>query len=74
MPAVGQIFMNPDLANTLRIIADRGEDAFYKGPIAQAILKTSAENGGTMTADDLAQYSAEWVEPLLHYLSGLDGL
>ncbi len=74
VPAAGQIFMNPDLANTLRIIADRGEDAFYKGPIAQAILKTSAENGGTMTADDLAQYSAEWVEPLLYYLSGLDGL
>lgn len=64
VPAVGQIFMNPDLANTLRIIAARGEDAFYKGPIAQAILKTSAENGGTMTADDLAQYSAEWVEPI----------
>lgn len=64
VPVAGAIFMNPDLANTLRIIADRGEDAFYKGPIAQAILKTSAENGGTMTADDLAQYSAEWVEPI----------
>ena len=64
VPAVGQVFMNPDLANTLRIVADRGEDAFYKGPIAQAILKTSQENGGTMTADDLAQYSAEWVEPV----------
>ena len=64
VPAAGQIFMNPDLANTLRVIADRGEDAFYRGPIAQAILKTSAENGGMMTADDLAQYSAEWVEPI----------
>jgi gamma-glutamyltranspeptidase/glutathione hydrolase len=64
VPAVGQVFMNPDLANALRIIADRGEDAFYKGPIAQAILKTSQENGGTMSADDLAQYSAEWVEPI----------
>ena len=64
VPAAGAIFMNPDLANTLRILADRGEEAFYKGPIAQAILKTSTENGGTMTADDLAQYSAEWVEPI----------
>ncbi len=64
VPAAGAIFMNPDLANTLRILADHGEDAFYQGPIAQAILKTSAENGGTMTADDLAQYSAEWVEPI----------
>jgi len=64
VPAAGAIFSDPDLANTLRIVADRGEDAYYKGPIAQAILKTSAENGGTMTADDLAQYSAEWVEPI----------
>jgi gamma-glutamyltranspeptidase / glutathione hydrolase len=64
VPAAGAIFMNPELANALRLIATRGEDAFYKGPIAQAILNTSAENGGTMTADDLAQYSAEWVDPI----------
>ena len=64
VPAAGQIFMNRDLANALRLVAEHGEEAFYKGPIAEAILKTSAENGGTMTADDLAQYSAEWVEPI----------
>jgi len=64
VPATGQIFMDPELANTLRMVADRGEEAFYKGPIAQAILKTSNELGGTMTADDLADYSAEWVEPI----------
>ena len=64
VPAAGQIFRNPELANALRLIADHGEDAFYKGVIADAILKTSAEQGGTMTADDLAQYSAEWVEPI----------
>jgi len=64
VPAAGQLFFNPRLANALRLIADHGEDAFYKGAIAQAILKTSAEQGGTMTADDLAQYSAEWVEPI----------
>ncbi len=64
VPATGQIFRNPELANTLRLIADHGEDAFYKGAIADAILKTSAEQGGAMTADDLAQYSAEWVEPI----------
>jgi gamma-glutamyltranspeptidase/glutathione hydrolase len=51
-PATGQIFRNADLANSLRLIADRGEEAFYRGAIAQAILKTSAEQGGTMTADD----------------------
>jgi gamma-glutamyltranspeptidase/glutathione hydrolase len=46
------------------MIAKQGESAFYKGDIAQAILKTSSELGGTMAADDLSQYSAEWVEPI----------
>jgi gamma-glutamyltranspeptidase/glutathione hydrolase len=63
-PALGQIFRNPDLAGALTLIAKEGEKAFYKGEIAQAILTTSAELGGTMTADDLSQYSAEWVEPI----------
>jgi gamma-glutamyltranspeptidase / glutathione hydrolase len=63
-PAIGQIFRNPDLAGALTLIAKEGEAAFYKGEIAQAILKTSSELGGTMTASDLNQYSAEWVEPI----------
>ncbi len=63
-PALGQVFRNPDLAGALTLIAKDGEKAFYKGEIAQAILKTSSELGGTMTADDLSQYSAEWVEPI----------
>lgn len=63
-PALGQIFRNPELAHALTLVATQGEAAFYKGPIAEAILKTSNELGGTMTADDLASYSAEWVEPV----------
>jgi gamma-glutamyltranspeptidase/glutathione hydrolase len=63
-PAIGQLFRNPDLAHALTIIAGQGEAGFYKGDIAQAILKTSSELGGTMTANDLSQYSAEWVEPI----------
>jgi gamma-glutamyltranspeptidase/glutathione hydrolase len=63
-PATGQIFRNPELARTLTIIANEGEAAFYKGVIAQAIVKTSDEHGGTMTADDLSQFSSEWVEPI----------
>jgi gamma-glutamyltranspeptidase / glutathione hydrolase len=63
-PERGQLFRNPDLARALTLIADQGETAFYKGAIAQAILKTSSELGGTMTAADLAEYSAEWVEPI----------
>jgi len=63
-PATGQMFRNPALAKTLELIATQGESAFYKGAISQAILKTSAELGGTMTAEDLADFSAEWVEPI----------
>jgi gamma-glutamyltranspeptidase / glutathione hydrolase len=63
-PETGQIFRNPDLAQTLTIIANQGPGAFYKGSIAQAILKTSAELHGTMAADDLSEFSAEWVEPV----------
>ncbi len=64
VPEPGQIFRNPDIARALTLIANEGESAFYRGEIAQAILKTSTAAGGTMTADDLSQYSAEWVEPI----------
>jgi gamma-glutamyltranspeptidase / glutathione hydrolase len=63
-PELGATFSNPDLAKTLRMIADHGRDAFYKGEIAQAIVQTSTSFGGTMQLDDLAEFSAEWVEPI----------
>ncbi|MBZ5567869.1 MAG: gamma-glutamyltransferase [Acidobacteriia bacterium] len=63
-PAVGQVFRNPDVAKALRLVADQGPQAFYRGEIAQAILGTSKQFGGTMSAEDLAQFSAEWVEPI----------
>ena len=63
-PAVGQLFRNPDMAKALRLIADQGRDAFYKGEIAAAILSTSARYGGKMTSADLADFSAEWVQPI----------
>ena len=63
-PERWQVFKNPDVAHALTLVADQGEAAYYKGEIAKAILKTSAELGGTMRADDLAEYSAEWVEPI----------
>jgi gamma-glutamyltranspeptidase/glutathione hydrolase len=63
-PERGQVFRNPDLGHALTLVANEGEAAYYKGEIAKAIVKTSAELGGTMTAEDLAEYSAEWVEPI----------
>jgi gamma-glutamyltranspeptidase / glutathione hydrolase len=63
-PAVGQVFRNHDLAKALRLVAKNGPDAFYKGEIARAILSTSQTLGGTMAADDLTDFSPEWVEPI----------
>ena len=63
-PRVGEVFKNPEMGRVLRILAEKGRDAFYKGEIADAILKTSRSLGGTMTAQDLASYSAEWVDPI----------
>ncbi len=63
-PQVGDVFRNPGLAKAYRLIATQGRDAFYKGDIARAILKTSATEGGTLTAADLAGYSSEWVKPI----------
>ena len=62
-PAVGQIFRNPDLARTFRLLQAQGADAFYKGEIARAIVAKSKALGGTMTMEDLANYHGEWVEP-----------
>ena len=63
-PEVGQVFQNHDLAKALRLIASNGADAFYKGEIARAIVSTSQSLGGTMAADDLAEFTPEWVEPI----------
>jgi gamma-glutamyltranspeptidase / glutathione hydrolase len=64
LPAIGQVFRNPDLAKTLRLISDAGAEAYYKGEVAHAILITSQALGGTMSADDLAEFKPEWVEPI----------
>ena len=63
-PAEGEVFRNPEMARALRLLAEKGRDTFYKGEIAAAILKTSERLKGTLTAEDLASYSAEWVEPI----------
>ena len=63
-PKAGEVFRNPGLAWSLQQIADHGRDAYYKGEIAKRVLETIKRHGGVMTAQDLAEFSAEWVEPL----------
>ena len=62
-PVAGQIFRNPDLAHTFRLVARYGKDVFYDGEIARAIVAKSNSVGGTMTLDDLRNYGGEWVTP-----------
>ncbi len=63
-PQMGEVFKNPDVAKALRLLAEGGPRAFYTGEIAKAILATSRELGGTMSSEDLEDFSAEWVEPI----------
>jgi gamma-glutamyltranspeptidase/glutathione hydrolase len=63
-PAAGQIFKNPDLARSLRRIAEQGRDGYYKGPTAQAIVDIVREQGGAMAEGDLAEFQPEWVQPI----------
>jgi gamma-glutamyltranspeptidase/glutathione hydrolase len=63
-PGVGDTFRNPQLAAAYRLVAQDGPDAFYRGPIAKAILRTSDRLKGTLASADLAQFEAEWVEPI----------
>lgn len=63
-PRAGEVFKNPDLAATMRLIASKGAAGFYEGKTAEAILAVSREKGGTMTAADLKEFKPEWVEPI----------
>lgn len=63
-PQTGEIFRNPDLAHSFRLLQKYGREVFYRGEIARAIVAKSRALGGTMTLADLANYSGEWVQPV----------
>jgi gamma-glutamyltranspeptidase/glutathione hydrolase len=63
-PEVGEVFRDPQLAAALKLIAADGPAAFYTGPIAHAILRTSDRLGGKMGAADLSEFQAEFVQPI----------
>jgi gamma-glutamyltranspeptidase/glutathione hydrolase len=71
-PVPGQIYRNPDLAKTFRILQQKGRDGFYTGEIARAIVAKSNALGGTMTLEDLAAYTGEWVTPATTNYHGYD--
>ena len=71
-PNTGDVFKNPNLANTYKKIVAGGRDAFYKGDIAKSIDAYMAEHGGFLTYDDLAKHTSEWVTPQKTNYRGYD--
>lgn len=62
--APGDLFRNPGLAASYRLLAEKGRDAFYKGRIAQEIVSFSEKNGGLFALDDFSAHRSVWVEPV----------
>ena len=71
-PNEGDVFRNPDLARTYRMIAEGGRDAFYDGPIAQTIEAYFKRIGGWLAVSDLREQHAEWNDPLVTKYRGVD--
>ncbi|MBW6501835.1 MAG: gamma-glutamyltransferase [Bacteroidales bacterium] len=71
-PEKGEIFRNPNLANTLEKIVKGGRNEFYRGSIAKAIAAFMKSQGGFLTFDDMARHSSEWVEPVSTNYRGYD--
>ena len=71
-PRPGDIFSNPNLALTLQQIADHGRDAFYKGPIAAAIVADLKKRGGLLEVRDFAEHASDWVDPITTSYRGYD--
>ena len=63
-PRAGEVFRNPDLARMFRMLAEHGRSAFYKGPIAEAIVAYSDQHDGFLTMKDFEDHTSTWVEPI----------
>ncbi len=68
----GDVFKNPQLADTLEIIAEKGRAGFYEGEVAKTIADFIQAQGGFLTYDDLANFNSEWVDPVSTNYRGHD--
>jgi len=71
-PEKGEVFRNPDLGNTFRLLAEQGRDAFYRGEIAEKIDEWMQENGGYLTFEDFDKHTSEWIDPISVNYRGYD--
>ena len=63
-PQLGDVFKNPALGESLRQVAAKGRDGYYKGKLAESLVKFLREQGGAHTLEDFAEFEPEWVEPI----------
>ena len=63
-PRPGELLKQPQLAQSLRAIAKGGKDEFYRGKLAERLVQGARDLGGQLSADDLADYDAQWCEPI----------
>ncbi len=71
-PKVGDSFKNPGLARSLRLVAEGGRDAYYRGPIAESIVAYSRQLGGLFSKKDFEDHTSTWVEPVSTNYRGYD--
>ncbi|HLH30900.1 MAG TPA: gamma-glutamyltransferase, partial [Terriglobia bacterium] len=71
-PRQGEVFKMPELAQTFRLIAEGGRDAFYKGEIAKKIVQFSDKHDGMLALSDFAEFDAQWIEPVSTKYHGFD--
>lgn len=71
-PVKGELFRNPDLANTLEKLAQGGRDIFYEGELAETMVNHLQMLGSQLRMDDFANHSSDWVEPLSTNYRGYD--
>ena len=71
-PKKGQIFKNKDLANTLKIISEKGRSGFYEGKIAKIMSDFIINQGGFLSYEDLKNHKSDWIEPVSTNYRGYD--
>lgn len=73
-PQAGELVKLPDHGNTLREIAETQGESFYRGRLAEAMARYARQQGGALTADDLAAHAPSWVEPISMDFAGVQVL
>jgi gamma-glutamyltranspeptidase/glutathione hydrolase len=72
LPRTGEIWRQPDVARSLKLIAQEGRDVFYRGDLGQRLVQGVQEAGGVLSMDDLRAHRSNWVEPLSTSYRGYD--